>query len=97
MIDQIERLEQRIERLVQGLDQSRQRNAELERENDRLASQIESLNQVKAHNDALNEQVHRLEEEIEAMTGKESQIRERLNQMLQKIDSIEQEVKAGGC
>lgn len=96
MIEQIERLEQRVERLVQGLEQSRQHIRQLELENQRLTEQIHQLEQLEGRNQALTEQVHALEAEIETLTGEKTRIRSKLNQILERIDTIEQEARGGG-
>lgn len=96
MMDQVEQLEQHVETLLKLLESAKVKITEVVRENDALKEKLEGCNHVDAENQELQAQVKHLESEVSGMTNKESQIRERLQAILSKIDTIENELTSAG-
>ena len=107
MMEQVELLEQHIETLLKLLESAKSKIGELAQENGGLKAQAEKMTgdlkshidkiiEVEAQNEELQAQIGRLEEEIEGRSTRESQIRDRLCTILNKIDSIETELTSAG-
>jgi predicted nuclease with TOPRIM domain len=92
-VDNLAQLEQRVEGLIQQIEATQRTNLELREENLRLKQEIEGLSNGQRENAALQGEVDRLNEELTTMSGREGLIRERLQGMLEKIDSIEKEIQ----
>jgi predicted nuclease with TOPRIM domain len=92
-VDNLAQLEQRVEGLIQQIEATQRTNLELREENLRLKQEIEGLSNGQRENAALQSEVDRLNEELTTMSGREGLIRERLQGMLEKIDSIEKEIQ----
>jgi chromosome segregation ATPase len=97
MIEQIEQLESRVDALARLLEASRQQNAQLQQENSQLRDQLGVLQQLKSQNGELENQVQHLETELEGMAQKETQIRDRVRTILERIDAIENELGPTGA
>lgn len=92
-VDNLSQLEQRLESLIQQVENARRTNAELRDENTRLRDEVEQLRTTQQDGAGLQAEVDRLNEELTTMSGREGLIRERLQGMLEKIDSIEKEIQ----
>lgn len=96
-VDNLAQLEQRVEGLIQQIETTQRANLELREENLRLKQEIENLATGQQDSAALQGEVDRLKGEIDSMTGREGLIRERLQGMLEKIDSIEKEIQTSSA
>jgi uncharacterized coiled-coil protein SlyX len=96
MFEQLEALVGRVEAMVRMLEEARRRIDDLTAENQRLHSQLDERNHAVEHNVALQQQIQELQQHLEEKTGKESQIRDRLKGLLDRIETIEQEAGNSG-
>lgn len=93
MFEQIDQLEQRVETLINLLEQTREDQKRLEQENQDLREQIQQRDAVGSENEQLLTQVQQLEGEVENRAAKESQIRDRLQSILSRINTIENDLQ----
>jgi len=87
-------LEERIENLINHLEKVHRANEELRQRNSALEIQVSELKTLRDANQKLTGQVDKLETELLSMAEKEDQIRDRLQSIVKKIDTME-EVLAG--
>ncbi|MBI3736884.1 hypothetical protein HY256_10275 [Candidatus Sumerlaeota bacterium] len=94
-VDQLEMLEERVEALVGHLERVMKTNeelraklAEIEEEGD------DELVALRAQNHKLSDQVAQLQNELQSAETREDKVRDRLQGILKKIDTME-EVLAG--
>jgi chromosome segregation ATPase len=92
MIDQIEQLEGRVQNLMGLIDTLRQENDALRRENGEQRDRLEQMSAVKAHNEELQNHLMEIENEVEGHSRRDTQVRERLQAILGKIDALERQV-----
>lgn len=94
MVDNLSRLEERVEGLLNQIAGGAKTAAELSKENERLREELELYAELEKENAALTEEVERLRTELHSTNEREGMIRDRLEGMLEKIDSIESEIEA---
>jgi predicted RNase H-like nuclease (RuvC/YqgF family) len=92
LMDHLAQLEERVESLIQQIEMTKRNNAELRDENARLRRELDELAGSRQHSQGLQAEVDRLQHELDAMSGREGLIRDRLQGMLEKIDSIEKDI-----
>lgn len=80
-LEPIDRLEEKVKRLVDLVDRLKAEGARASEENQRLAKEVETLRARTAAGEALNAEVITLREEREV-------IRTRVSDMLQQLDAI---------
>ena len=92
MIEQIEQLEERVESIMRVLDAIRQENHNLRLENEELRRRVDVAGDVNTEKELLQTQVEELEGKVEGMASKETQIRDRLHTILERIDVLERDI-----
>lgn len=90
MEDLFLQLEGRIENLIRHLERALRVNEELEVHNDELQAQADQLPGLRDQNAQLMAQIERMEREIKMLGDTQLQIRERLQGILRRIDSMEE-------
>lgn len=93
-VDNLSRLEKRVEALLEHLEGVIAENADLQQAASQASEQAGRAEELEAENKKLRTQLNELEEEVLTMTGKEDAVRDRLQGMLEKIDAIEQGIGA---
>ena len=88
MVDQLSQLEERVEGLIELIGRTAKENEGLRKRIAKLENAAGSRNDEVAQ---LKGEIERLEGELQDVTGKEDVIRDRLQGILKKIDTIEQE------
>jgi chromosome segregation ATPase len=89
LVDNLTRLEERVEGLIGNLDKAIRDNAELRQYNAELEAEVE---QIQEKNAALLERVKKAHQEVEEAVGREGVVRDRLQAILERIDTIEDQI-----
>ncbi len=92
MLEKIEQLEKCVESLISMLEESRRENQELHAKLDRMRTAVGSQTDLLEKNQDLEGAVGSLESEVAGMTDRETQIRDRLQGILARIDSLQLEL-----
>ncbi|HUT25560.1 MAG TPA: cell division protein ZapB [Sumerlaeia bacterium] len=91
MLDEkLQQLETRVSDLLEDLRRLREENAALQEEIGPLRKKAEEYEALSQENARLHERVSQFEAEIAASAAKESEVRERLRSIIEKIDALEQ-------
>ncbi len=93
-VDDLGLLEDRLEGLLDYLGDALKSNEELRKRNGALEMQAGELKALRDQNHKLLSQIEKLQKEIHSIGDREGQIRDRLQGILKKIDTME-EVLAG--
>ncbi len=94
MVDSLSQLEERVEVLIHHLERTLRANEELHQRNAQLESEAERLQDEAG---TLTQRARDLETQLQETAGKEEVIRDRLQGILEKIDSIEHEMVESGA
>lgn len=89
MVDSLSQLEERVEMLIDHLRHMRDEIDQLRDQNTKLNSEIDRLGE---ENDTLRSQAKSTDKELKATSGKEEQIRDGLQGILEKLNTIEEEI-----
>lgn len=90
MVDHISQLEEKVEGLIATLQKAIRDNAELRQYNAELESEME---QLQDRNADLIDKMKKMDKDVEEATGKETVVRDRLQAILEKIDTIEDQIQ----
>jgi seryl-tRNA synthetase len=92
MLEKIDQLERRVETLITLLEELQRENEQLHTKLEQVRMTMESQTELVERNQDLADQVGHLATEVEGMNGKESQMRDRLQGILARIDSLQLEL-----
>jgi SMC interacting uncharacterized protein involved in chromosome segregation len=96
MFDKLEELDTLVAQLADRQREARQEIMELRSANEALQRQAAEAEGFAEENRVLREKVKALEEELTSFSGREGEIRQRLQSILERIASLESEVQDAG-
>ncbi len=96
MFDKLEELDTLVAQLADRQREARQEILELRSANEALQRQAAEAERFAEENRVLREKVKALEEDLTSFSGREGEIRQRLQSILERIASLESEVQDAG-
>lgn len=93
MFDKLSELENLVGQLADRQRQTRQEMLELRAANEAMQRQVAEAEGLTEENRHLRDKVQALEDELTSFSGRENEIRERLQSILERIASLESEVQ----
>ena len=94
MLENLEALEEKIARLISKFKEAQRQLVKLKTENENLRAQLQTHAEKEKEHQALKDHVKHLEKDAKSWTAKESEIRDRLTEIISRISSIEQEISS---